>query len=250
MEILRKAATIKEVTEKGLVLAVFSTLNVIDKDGDITLPGFFGQQATVMLPVHNWGHVPIGKGTIRESGDQGLAELKMNLEIPAAKDWHSALLFDLKEGAAPLQEWSYGFTILPGCAADGEQDGRRVRMLRPDPKGGPGCRVHEVSPVLVGAGEGTHTLAAKGAAEEGTRFADDLDAALAAVTGVVGRASALAALRAKEGRGLAAANAERLAKIAEALKGADGSIHALLAAHDAPRRGAMKEYGRYLRGTP
>jgi hypothetical protein len=164
VDILRKAIEIKDVTPQGIVVAAFSTLNVIDKDGDVTLPGFFGQQETAMVPAHDWRSVPLGKGTIKEIGDKAVAELKMNLDLQAAKDWHSALLFDLKNGR-PLQEWSYGFTILPGGSSPGEFNGKQVRFLRPTPEGGPGARVHEVSPVLVGAGEMTGTLAAKSAKE-------------------------------------------------------------------------------------
>jgi len=60
----KKVFQIKEVSDKGLVRAVIATLNVRDKDGDVTLSGAFGNQDVVVLPTHNWGHVPIGKGLL------------------------------------------------------------------------------------------------------------------------------------------------------------------------------------------
>jgi hypothetical protein len=51
-----------------------------------------------------------------------------------------------------LQEWSYSFDILD--ASFGEFEGKQVRFLRK-------LKVHEVSPVMLGAGIGTHTRAIK-----------------------------------------------------------------------------------------
>jgi len=156
----KKVFQIKEVSDKGLVRAVIATLNVRDKDGDVTLSGAFGNQDVVVLPTHNWGHVPIGKGLVREEDGKAIAEIQMNMEIPAARDWFNALKFDLQKGQ-PLQEWSYGFTIKEGGAVQGEWEGRQVRFLKPTEDGEPGLKVHEVSPVLVGAGQDTGTLAVK-----------------------------------------------------------------------------------------
>ncbi len=236
---IRKSLEIKDVTESGIVMAVFATLNVIDKDGDKTLPGFFGKQDVAMLPAHDWQHVTIGKGSIHESGDKAIAELKMNLDIPSAKDRHSALLFDMKNGS-PLQQWSYGFTILPGGCTNG--DGKECyRMLQPVPEGGPGCIVHEVSPVLVGAGVDTGTLAVKG-----VKFADETEATMGAVEALILRAKSLADLRAKEGRGLSTANKERLKALLERLASAGVAMGALTM-DDETRATGRVELFRYLR---
>ncbi len=242
--IVRKGIQIKDATKTGTVVAVFATMNVIDKDGDITLPGFFGKQATIMLPAHQWGHVPIGKGVIQEAGEQAVAEMKMNLDIPAAKDWHSAIMFDLAEGGEPLQEYSYGFTIRPGGSSPGGQDAsgkEAYRTLRATPDGKPGCIVHEVSPVVVGAGEGTGTLSAKGA-----KFSDQAESALAAVEDLIARAGSLADLRKKDGRGLSAASVERIKTLRERLKLADSAFAPLLSDDDV-RRAVRVELGRFLR---
>ena len=239
---LRKGIQIKDVLDSGMVLACFSTMGVIDKDGDLTLPGFIGKQNVTMLPAHDWKHVPIGKGVTREAGDQVLADLKMNLDIPAAKDWHSALVFDMKNPPA-LQQYSYGFTILDGGSSDGGEVGgqKAYRTLRPTPDATPGCCVHEVSPVLVGAGENTATLAAKSA-----RFGDEIETALAAVEATTHRAKSLADLRAKEGRGFSVANEERLRNLAKGLSLSLDNLRALFKQDDAVSKAASVELGRLL----
>ncbi len=240
MNSIRKALIgFKDALDTGAVLAVFSRLNVVDKDGDKTLPGFIGKQTIAMLPAHDWRHVVIGKGTTRESGDEVLAEIKMNLEIPAAKDWHSAIKFDLANPPA-LQEWSYGFTLLPGGSVNG--DGKEIgRILQPASEGNPGCIVHEVSPVLVGAGINTTTLAAKG-----VKFCDELEMVLGATDNLVNRAQSLAELRAKEGRGLTATSQDRLGTIRERLKAAVGVLAGIPSDDEALRLGRV-ELVRYLR---
>ncbi|KKM07882.1 hypothetical protein LCGC14_1729500, partial [marine sediment metagenome] len=143
MDIERKTIThLKELDEAGVGLARFATLNVIDSDGDITLPGAFGEQNVKVMPSHDWGAVPLGSARIFEKGDEALAEFKINLDTASGKEWHSALKFDLEQGKG-LIEWSYGFKI-----EDSEtetRDGESVRLLKK-------LTVHEVSPVMLGAG--------------------------------------------------------------------------------------------------
>lgn len=199
---------------KGELSVVFATMGVWDKDGDFAEPGFYGEQDIVMVPAHDWSHVPLGKGRTREDGNLAVADVKMNLEIQSAKDWLSAIKFDLSNGK-PRMEYSYGFKIVEGGSEMGERLARRGRVLRPTPEGLPGCKIWEVSPVLVGAGEGTRTLRAKSADGAGKTFADESQAVLDAAGALVERAKALAALREKEGRELSAPNRERLAAMAD-----------------------------------
>lgn len=160
MEYKALQTVIKDLTDAGEGRAVIATLHVKDLDGDVTLSGFFGRQDLRMVPAHDWRHVTIGKGVLHEEGEQALVDFKMNLEIPAARDWYEAIKFDLAHPPA-LQEYSYGFTIRPGGARFGEWNGENVRFLQPAPDGGPGADVHEFSPVLLGAGLGTGTEAIK-----------------------------------------------------------------------------------------
>lgn len=217
MEILTKrfANTKAEADASGNVVAVIATLNVEDRDRDVTLPGAFGRQAVKMIPAHDWESVWLGKGEIREEGDDVRADLKMNLEIPLAKDWHSALRFDLANGT-PLAEWSYGFRILPGGSSMGEHQGHEVRFLRPTPSGAPGLEVFEVSPVLKGAGIGTRLEGVK----SGRRFAEEIAEALEGVKGIASRARSILEIRERDGRGLSEERRAQILAVKSALEDA------------------------------
>lgn len=139
-----------EKVKEGRIEAIVATLGTIDKDGDVTEAGAFGDQTVVMLPTHDWSSVPLGKGTISEDGEKAIAKLKMN-DTELASEWYKALRFDY-ENQPSIQEWSYGFDIL--ASRQGEFQGEKVRFLEQ-------LRIHEVSPVLVGAGINTQTLNVK-----------------------------------------------------------------------------------------
>lgn len=217
----------KDVAADGSFKCVFATMGVEDKDGDVTLPGFFGKQAFVVVPVHDWNHVPIGKATCYEMGNEAIAEGKFNLEIESAADWFKAMQFDLNEGE-PLMEWSYGFKTLDGGSVPGQVNDRRVRFLGPI-DGQPGCKIYEVSPVLVGAGEKTRTLMAKAMGDDGKRFCDEASEVLDAAEDLIVRGKSLADLRAKDGREMSAVNKERLALIADSFVKAAKDMVALVA---------------------
>jgi len=161
----RKPIRVKALDSKGEGMAVFATFDVKDLDGDITERGAFGVQDVMVLPTHNWSSVPIGKGKTREVGDQAIVDFRMNLDTAPGRDWHAALKFDLQHGD-PIQEWSYGFTITK--AEPRVIDGEELRVLQ-------ALDVHEVSPVVLGAGMGTGTLAMKAAIENGDLSRDQLD---------------------------------------------------------------------------
>ena len=209
-------ARIKELHEDGHGLAVIATLNVIDRDGDVTLPGAFGEQPAKMVPAHDWKHVPLGKAEIREEGNEVLAAFRLNLEIESARDWHAALKHDLANGP-PLQEWSYGFSVVE--ASFGEHEGHEVRFLKK-------LDVHEVSPVMMGAGVGTRTVAVKG--NNGGRLADQLGAALRDAKAVIERCGAIREVRKGDGRDL---SPDRLADL-KSLQEAFGELSAAKEALD------------------
>jgi len=150
----RKTFTVRPETkqggEPGTVVCRFATLNVVDSDGDVTLPGAFGEQTVRMQPHgHDTWALPIGKGAIREEGDDAIAELLINLEL--GQDHYSALKFDMEHGD-PQIEWSYTFDILE--EESGEFEGQKVRFLK-------SLKVHSVDSVFLGAGVGTGTLLVK-----------------------------------------------------------------------------------------
>lgn len=148
---------VKQLNEKGEGSAVIATLNVVDRDTDVTLPGAFGEQTVPIVPAHDWQAAPLGKARVREQGSEVVAEFKLNLKTSLGREWYEALRFDLEHPPAK-QQWSYGFSVPEGGAKDGVFENQSVRFLKK-------LKVHEISPVLLGSGVDTRTVAMKGRAE-------------------------------------------------------------------------------------
>jgi len=150
-----KMMTVTEMGEAGKGLAILARLSEIDHDGDTYAKGAFnwkGDQWSPLIHHHDRYQMPFGKARVYEEGDIAFAELHLNLETQAGKDWHAALMFDLSTGKA-VQEYSYGFDVVD---ADFQVRGEnRVRILKQ-------VDVHEVSTVIRGAGRGTGTVSMKG----------------------------------------------------------------------------------------
>ncbi|MFA6219601.1 MAG: HK97 family phage prohead protease [Erythrobacter sp.] len=165
-----KMMTVTEMSETGKGLAILARLSEIDHDGDTYAKGAFGWKGDQWCPLihhHDRYQMPFGKARVYEESDIAYAELHLNLETQAGKDWHKALLFDLATGKA-VQEYSYGFDVID---ADFQVRGdNRVRILKQ-------LDVHEVSTVIRGAGRGTGTLSMKALeAKEQTELARALNA--------------------------------------------------------------------------
>ncbi|MGR6922564.1 HK97 family phage prohead protease [[Actinomadura] parvosata] len=141
---------------KGEVRAVFSTFNKIDSHRDVTVPGAFtdGEE----MPISSYGHtswegaLPVGKGRIRQTSKEAIFEGEFFMDTP-----HGAATFKTVQRLGSLGQWSYGYDALD--YSFGEHDGEKVRFLNK-------LKVHEVSPVLLGAGVGTRTLATKSGAPQ------------------------------------------------------------------------------------
>jgi hypothetical protein len=75
---------------QGLVEAVFSTFNVIDSDGDVTLPGAIedGTPIRVSASGHmSWdGAPPVGRGAIKTTNEEAIAELRFFLKTEAGRE--------------------------------------------------------------------------------------------------------------------------------------------------------------------
>lgn len=161
-----KAMTIEKMDDAGTGLARIAQLSAVDSDGDTYLPGAFswpsgGGQWVQILPAHDRRSMPLGKAWLYEEGDFALAQLHLNLDTQAGRDWHAALKFDLAKGS-PVQEWSYGYQVID---ADFQMRGQeRVQVLKR-------LDVDEISPVVRGAGVGTGTLSIKSAALKAQAFA-------------------------------------------------------------------------------
>jgi Caudovirus prohead serine protease len=140
-----------KAADKGQVSAVFATFNVVDKDGDVTLPGAFTDGAEVLISAYqhtSWGGaLPVGKGQIRTTATEAILEGQFFMDTVAGRD-----TFNVVKELAGRQEWSYGYDVMEGDY--GTFEGRDVQFLK-------ALKVHEVSPVLVGAGVNTRTLEVK-----------------------------------------------------------------------------------------
>lgn len=182
--------------EQGTVEALFSTLDVMDLDKDVTLKGAFKDGAPVRISAYNhksWeGALPVGKGTIHEVGDQVVLKGQFFLNTTHGRD-----TFETIKAMGDLGEWSYGFDVVD--SEPGEFKGQRVRYLKE-------LTVHEVSPVLRGAGIGTRTLVTKGAGTLNEEIAAAVDAANSAIES----ADRVVALRAEKGKSLSNVNSESL----------------------------------------
>lgn len=222
--------------EKGTVQAVFATLGVIDHDGDVTVKGAFENGAEVRISAYqhsSWGGaLPVGKGLIREDGDEAILDGQLFLGSTPGRDH-----FETLKEMGGLMEWSYGFDVLDSEV--GQFEGEDVRFLRK-------LKVHEVSPVLLGAGIGTRTVAVK----EKITFPDQAEAVLGDVKALISRVEGWGSdSDIKEGRVLSAANRERLGVLVTALGEAGEALRTLLADTD-PDKGRdalLHELVRYER---
>lgn len=140
----------KKDGHEGEFSAIFSTLNVIDKDQDVTLPGAFGDGEAVRIG--HWGHkdeLPAGRGVIHTDGLKAWVEGRFFTDTQTGRE-HYLTVKNLGE----LQEWSYGYDVLD--SSPGQFDGQDVRFLKK-------LKVIEVSPVMRGAGVDTMTTDIKNA---------------------------------------------------------------------------------------
>lgn len=208
----RKGLTLELKAAEGQFRAVFATLNVIDKDGDVTRPGAFkpGQEVRIAQWGHNWSALPVGKGVIGADDEKAWVDGSFFMDTTLGVDTYRTV-----KNLGGLQEWSYGFEVIK--SANGAHEGRNVRFLD-------GLEVFEVSPVMIGAGVGTHTDAIKSLTAE-----QEFEEAEAANAKVLKRMTVFHDLRAKEGRTLSAANRERLKRHLESLGTMRDEIEKLLA---------------------
>lgn len=144
--------------DEGKALVKFAAYDEIDHHGDVTLKGAFQSGKSVLVSSYNhasWGGaLPVGKGVIRDSADgkSAVAELQFFMNTQAGRE-----TFETVKATGELQQWSYGFNVED--QEQGEFEGKSVRFLK-------SLDVYEISPVLVGAGKSTETLAIKGLTPE------------------------------------------------------------------------------------
>jgi hypothetical protein len=212
------------LSESGEIMVAFSRFLVIDHDNDVTFPGALPAGKTVAMSAYNhgsWeGALPLGKGVISETGDLGIFTGQFLMDTDQGRNGYHTV-----KGMGETQEWSYGYKVLPPSGPE-TFEGKRVQALRK-------LDVFEVSPVLLGAGIGTTTLAIKsGGPGTDQPYAEHLSGVLDAVKALFERTEGKADWRAKEGRALSAANLAALRELADTLGMTAQSLVTFLAEHD------------------
>lgn len=216
-----------KLSETGEITLAFAQLNVIDRDSDVTLPGAIPTKA---VPMSAYGHtswdgaLPVGKGQIREANGWGIFDGAFLMDTTHGRDAYLTV-----KAMAELQEYSYGYRAID--YSFGQQDGKDVRFLK-------GLDIWEVSPVLVGAGIGTHTLAIKGGTpDDSVPYADHLAWMLDQWKALRDRTDGRLDLRTKEGRTLSGATIETLRAIHDQMGAAHSGLGRFLD-DNAPAKGA------------
>ena len=137
---------VKLLSGPGEFECCFATLGVVDHDGDwIARRAFKRQAVRIASWGHDWGALPVGRGAIREEGDEALCRGAFFLDTEGGRETYATL-----KGLDDLAQFSFGFDILD--SGPGKVDGQPVRILRK-------LEVYEVSPVLLGAGINTRLTA-------------------------------------------------------------------------------------------
>jgi len=151
----------------GAFRAVVATYGVVDKDGDVSVPGALDTTKNVLVSPWNHSSVdeanadpPVGAATIRTVGDKAVAEGHFYVNTDMGRKAYEITKSLYQDG---LGEWSYAFRIPAGGAitdskALEEWPGARRILAKVLP--------FEVSLVFAGAGVGTETLSVKSAIEQ------------------------------------------------------------------------------------
>jgi hypothetical protein len=212
-----------ELKDDGEVVVAFSRIGEIDHDKDVTYKGAIPSKT---VPMSDYGHtswpqrgarLPVGKGLIGEDGDLGIFRGGFFLKTTPGRD-----AYETVKAMGDEQEWSYGFDVID---------------FEPKPKAHPGAKrglksldIHEISPVLLGAGIGTGTLAIKGLDEDllvGS-FTEQSDRVLAALKELQTREEDIIVLRLKEGRAISSARRAKLAEQRDLLSDLLAGVTSLL----------------------
>ncbi|RTL20039.1 MAG: hypothetical protein EKK55_18440 [Rhodocyclaceae bacterium] len=227
---------LKAASTTGEFRAVFATFNVIDHDGDVTVPGAFKDGTEVIIGSfgHKTADLPVGKGVIVANDREASVEGKFFLDTGPGKDTYQTV-----KNLGGLGEWSYVFSVLK--QSFGEKDGRPVRYLED-------MKVYSVDPVLAGAGIDTRTTDIKSLSfvEHGEEVKDALQEYLS-------RVKERTAVRGTEGRSLSVANVASLGELAESLKNLQGELGQLLQPEPKSNELVAREFVRFqhiLAGLP
>ncbi len=143
---------------RGEVVAVVSTMNVVDRDGDVVLKGAIMDGAVVKLSAYGHdviteGKPPVGRGVISIEGDRAIMKGRYFMSTERGRDAFNTV----KEMGAD-SEWSIGFARdVKTSPVTGDWKSKGARRLISE------MQLFESSPVFMGSNALTGTVSAKGA---------------------------------------------------------------------------------------
>jgi hypothetical protein len=148
--------------DKGEVTAIVATLGVVDRDGDVFLPGSIPDGVTVKLSAYGHDIIemdepPVGIGKLVVKGDKALFDGRFFMTTTRGRD----AFFTTKELGSD-SEWSFGFvrSLTKTAPMTDEWNAQGARRLITS------VVPMEASPVFIGAGIGTETLITKAKEDE------------------------------------------------------------------------------------
>jgi len=146
--------------DRGEVIAVVSTLDVVDRDRDVILPGAIRDGATVKLSAYEHdviteGKAPVGRGVVTIEGNRAILKAKYFMSTERGRD-----AFNTVKEMGPDSEWSIGFgrSVKTAPMTDEWKSKGAKRLIS-------GLDLFEASPVFMGANGLTGTVSAKAASE-------------------------------------------------------------------------------------
>ena len=205
---------------EGKVEAVFSVFNTVDSDEDVVLPNSiksaWGDKGVPMVWSHDWKDV-IGRGDIVQDDEKAVFKGQFIMATERGRD-----AFHTVKAMGDLQQWSFGYQVTDSENGDFKKDGQtqEVRYIK-------SATVFEVSPVLVGANQETHTLAVKednsnaevdSEPKSNLRFTDEADNVLITINSFIDRAKELTSLRLEKKKKLSKGATESLVNLQDRIQ--------------------------------
>ena len=203
---------------------MFSNFNEVDSDGEVVLPDSiksgFGENGVAMVWAHDWKDV-VGRGQIVQDDKRAVFKGQFIMDTERGRDAYNTV-----KAMGDLQQWSFGYEVLESENGMFQKDAGteiEVRFLKD-------VKVWEVSPVLVGANQNTHTLSVKEkeAKPTGKKFSEEVENVLNTLTSLVKRARELTALRLSKDKTLSEEATGLITDLQDALQEAHQDIDTLL----------------------
>lgn len=250
---------VKAEGDQGIIEAIVSVFNNVDRGDEIVRPGFFAESLKRKLPKGVWHHrweMPIAKTLEAREAMPGDSILPLrlkdlgglyikgqfNLDTQRGRESYSDIKFGI------IDEFSIGYKATKR-AYDEESD--VTELLEGE--------IFEWSPVLVGTNRDTQLLSVKSDGSlAGLRLEDQSDAALAYLSESTERINDLEELRAKERRVISERNRTRISTCCEqikqtvaAMQGAHDELSALMVLAEprkkADQKAILNEVARFIR---